>query len=246
MLTAVVIAKNEEENLPLSLPYLKFCSQTIVIDNNSTDHTAQIARRYKAQVIEFPVNGDYSAIRNFALGKVDTDWVLFVDADELITPELASEIKSVITSTKYSGFYIPRIDYLWNRPLRYGDLGSVKLLRLGRKKAGNWQGKIHETWKISGPTGILHHPIRHYPHPSLVKFLQSVNYYSDLRAEELKKEGVQGNLLSILFYPPGKFIYLWIVKKGFLDGTAGLIHAMVMAFYSFLVRGKLFLLSRPK
>ncbi len=244
MLTGVVIARNEEKNLSLCLPGLKFCSEVLVIDNNSADYTRREAQKFKVRVIGSLIENDYAALRNYALEQVKTKWVLFVDADEIVSPQLAEEIISAIQKPGYVGFYLPRTDFLWGKPLNHGDVGSVRLLRLGRRGAGQWQGKVHETWQISGLVGHLDHPLQHHPHPSVKEFISSVNRYSGLRSEELKTLGVKSNIFQILFYPPLKFFYLWIIKKGFLDGTAGFIHAMIMAFYSFLVRSKLYFLNR--
>lgn len=242
MLTGIVLAHNEEANLPQVLASLRFCDQILVIDDDSTDKTAQIAAQAKVSLISHSLNGDFSAQRNFALSQVKSGWVLFVDADEIISSELAEELVSAVQSARYSGYYIPRRDVMWNRPLLHGDVGQIKLLRLGLAGSGKWVGMIHETWQIPGNIGTLNHPLMHHPHPSEVSFLRHLNFYSTLRAAELAKSGRKSSLFQIIFYPPAKFVFLWIFKLGFLDGTPGFIHAMTMAFYTFLVRGKLYLL----
>jgi glycosyltransferase involved in cell wall biosynthesis len=243
MLTGVVIARNEEKNLPLCLPLLKFCSQVLVVDNNSTDNTVTTAQKLKVKVIRCHITGDYAAVRNFALDKVTTKWVLFVDADELVTPQLSAEITEVIKSPEYVGYFIPRKDFMWGSQLHHGDTGKIRLLRLARRDAGKWQGKVHETWQVEHSTGSLKNPLLHYPHPTLKEFLTSINHYSSLRAREIYNAGDSINPAGIFLYPAGKFLYLWLVRLGFLDGTAGFVHAMLMSFYSFLVRGKVYLLS---
>jgi hypothetical protein len=110
--------------------------------------------------------------------------------------------------------------------------------------AGFWHGRVHETWDITGVTGRLEKPLPHYPHQTLYAFLRSINCYSDLRAAELNHHKTRSGLLAILFYPLGKFVNLWLFKAGILDGMPGLVHALVMSFYSFLVRGKLYLKTK--
>jgi hypothetical protein len=176
------------------------------------------------------------------MSHIKTGWILFVDADEVVTPQLANEIKQLV-ATK-NGYYVPRQDIIWGRLLKYGDVSQVCLLRLAKVGAGQWHGRVHETWNIPNPVGYLHHPLLHYPHPTLAKFLTHINTYSTIRARELYESGVRTNIAEIVSYPLSKFVLNWILKLGFLDSTPGFIHAMVMAFYSFLVRGKLYLLHK--
>lgn len=241
MLTGVVLAHNEEANLKTVLDSLHFCDEILVIDDASTDKTVQIARRLGVKVITHPLHDDFAAQRNFALTQVKLGWLLFVDADEVVPPDLTSEIQSAIKSTTYSGYYLPRLDKMWNQILYHGDVGRVKILRLGLAGQGKWSGQVHEIWSIPGNVGSLSHPLIHTPHPSVVLFLQHINKYSSLRADELSQSGRNSSLIQIIFFPPAKFLHLWIFKLGFLDGTPGFIHAMIMAFYTFLVRGKLYL-----
>lgn len=225
MLTGVVLIKNKAENISKCLDSLKFCDKTLVVSEE--DH---------------PLGGDFAAQRNWALSQVKSGWILFVDADEVISPDLASEILSAIEKTNFTGFLIHRIDTLWGTPLKHGDVGNVHLLRLG--KGGKWVGKVHEIWQIPGNIGTLKNPLYHYPHPSLYEFLHKLNIYSSIRAQELHSQKIKSNLFQIITYPIAKFLYLGIWKLGFADGTTGFIHALTMSFYSFLVRGKLWLLWR--
>jgi glycosyltransferase involved in cell wall biosynthesis len=243
MITAVVIAKNEEKNLPDCLAGLKFCSRVIVVDNNSVDTTAVVAKKHGAEVIRAPFSGDFAKLRNLALAKISTPWTLFVDADERVSAALAAEITVAVTNSKVTGYFLSRQDHLWGRVLKHGDTGNIQLLRLARTGLGFWHGQVHEHWQVTGQTESLINPLLHYPHPDLVSFLEKINLYSGIRAEELHHLGATSGLAAIIFYPLGKFFYLWICKLGFLDGTVGLIHAICMSFYTFLVRSKLFLLS---
>ena len=243
MLTAVIITKNEEKNIGRCLESLHFCNEILVLDNNSSDKTTTIAHKLGARVEHFSGLDDYSAIRNRGLELAHNNWVLFVDADEVVSALLGKEIIRAIKRTDFNGYLIHRLDHLWGRELRYGDVGQVYLLRLGIKSAGTWVSKVHETWKVEGLIGHLHDPLYHYSHQTLEAFLKSINHYSTIRAQELFDGGAHSGLLQIIFYPLGKFIYLWIFKLGILDSMAGLIHAGIMSFYSFLVRGKLYLLS---
>jgi len=243
-ITAVVLTKNEEVNLKRCLDSLSFCDEIIIIDDNSTDKTLEIASRYKSIVFNRSLNEDFSAQRNFALAKAKGIWVLFIDADEIVPDALAYEIQNTIGQKIFNGFYIKRTDILWGEKLKYGETGKIKLLRLAKKDSGLWEGKIHERWNVAKPVGILQNPIQHFPHKTLREFLKEINFYTDIRAGELKEKNVKASFWDMLSYPSGKFMINYVFKRGFMDGIAGLIFAVTMSFHSFLVRGKLWYLNR--
>lgn len=251
MISAVIICKNEEENIEEFLKSLFFCDEVVVIDDYSTDKTVGIIKKIKnlkITIFQHSLGSDFSSQRNFGLSKAKGDWVLFVDADERVPDALAFEISNIEnqiadqTLGKYSGFYVNRIDFMWGRKLRFGETGGIKLLRLAEKISGRWEGKVHEKWEVKGNIGLLKNPIVHFPHKTLQEFLKEINFYTTIRAEELYKKGSHSNFISVLMYPLGKFILNYFLRRGLLDGVPGLVVAVVMSFHSFLVRGKLWLL----
>ncbi len=249
-ISAVVLTKNEEKNIIDCLETLKFADEIIVIDDNSTDRTKDLIDVFgkthtNTQFFKRSLDGNFSMQRKFGVEKTKNDWVIFVDADERISSELATEIKERI-SDEFSGFLIPRRDFMWGKELLHGETGRTKLLRLFNKNKGELRGKVHETWETKNNVGVLINPIKHYPHPTISEFLREINFYTDLRSQELKEKGVKSNAFSIIFYPKAKFILNYFIKLGFLDGTPGLVHAILMSFHSFLVRGKLWLLWQKK
>ncbi len=247
MLTGVVLTHNCKKDLVRCLESLEFCDEILVVDDDSIDQTLTLAKKTKAKIISRSLDGDFAAQRNFALSHVKSGWVLFIDPDEVVSKELASEI---IQNTRYeiqnTAFYIPRIDYMWGRLLLHGDSGLTKLVRLGKHDAGKWVYPVHEIWKADGPTGEIGLPLLHYPHPTLYLFLSELNFYSSIRAKQFLSEGKTTNLVEIILGPPWRFFENYFLKLGILDGTAGLVHAMCMAFYMFLVAGKLWLMSHSR
>lgn len=244
MISAIVITKNEEKNIEGCLKSLSWCDEVIVIDDNSQDKTTDIAKRTGAKVFIRPLEDNFAYQRNFGLEKAKGDWVFFVDADERVSQALWYEImaKTNLPFSPYVGYYVKRCDVMWGKQLRYGETRDSKLLRLAKKDTGRWQGIVHEIWKVKGKTELLQNPLMHYPHQTVKEFLQEINYYSDLRAKELRKKKVHVSWVSILLYPKAKFVINYVVKSGFLDGLAGLVFALMMSLHSFLVRGKLWLL----
>lgn len=243
MLTAVILTKNEENNIEKCIKSLWFCDQIVVVDDESEDDTVQIAKKLKVEVLVHKMK-DFADQHNWAIENIKSNWLLFIDADERVSQELAGEILKKIKKPDAVGYFIPRIDTMWNKKLRFGDLWGAKFIRLGRRGAGFWEGAVHEQWKIDGIIKTLEHPLNHFPHPNLVTFLSSLNRYSSMRAEELYSKGERSNLLQIIFYSVGKFLWLEVCRLGFADGIVGFIHAMCMSFYTFLVRGKLYLLNK--
>lgn len=254
MITAIVLTKNEEKNIKDCLDGLKWCDEILVIDDNSTDETKEIARECGAKVIGHSLDGNFAGQRNFGLEKAKGDWVFFVDADEEVMPNLAKEIKNVtkdhtIVNSNVTGFYIKRIDFFMGRRMRHGEIGGIggvggiKILRLARKNAGAWQRRVDETWEIKGKTKVLKNPLLHYPHPNLTQFLESINERSTLNAQHLFENNENLNIFE-WSKPVLKFIQNYFFKLGFLDGVAGFVFAVLMSLHSFLVRGKLYLMRK--
>lgn len=246
-LSAVVIVRNEEKNIVDCLDSLKFCDEIVVVDDYSDDRTPEILERVsrdnsKIKITKRRLDNNFSQQRQFGIEYSVNDWILFVDADERITKELAIEIMENLSEPDCDGFLIPRVDYLWGKELKHGETGSTKLLRLFDKTRGSLKGRVHEVWETKNKVGALVNPILHYPHPTISEFLKDINFYTDLRAEELYKKKVKSNFFKIILYTKGKFFMNYFVKLGFLDGAPGLVHAVMMSFHSFLVRGKLWLL----
>lgn len=243
MVSAVVIARNEEKNIASCLESLSFCSQLILVDDDSSDQTKEIARKFEAEIYKRKLE-NFSEQRNFGLSKAKNEWVLFIDSDEVVSKELQKEILREVKDSNCNGYLVKREDRFLGHEMRHGDLGNVWLLRLGKKDEGEWKGDVHEEWNIKGRVGKLKNPLIHTSHKDLSQFVEKINYYSSIRARELKKSDVHSSLWMIIFYTKLKFLNLYIIKFGFLDGIHGFVHALFMSFYTFLVRGKLYLLNK--
>ncbi len=250
-LSIIVLTHNDEEHLVDCLELLNFGDELIIIDDESTDRSTDIAKNYTKKVFIRPLNNNFSNQRNFALNNAHGNWVLFVDSDEFISEKLRDEILSkikqkdeILSKIKQkdvSGYYMRRIDFMWGKKILHGEVGEIRLMRLAKRDSGKWHGKVHEEWRVSGTTGTLTNPLVHAPHQSVKEFIKEVDLYSSLRAEELRETNGNSNFFLIIMYPLGKFVQNYFFKKGYKDGVAGFIYAMIMSFHSFLVRGKLYL-----
>lgn len=243
-LSAVVLTKNEEHNIIDCISSLSFCDEVVVVDDFSEDKTTHIAEGLGSLVYQRKLQNDFAAQRNFGLNKAKGEWVLFVDADERISSELAQEVLEKIKDKTVHGYYLSRLDYFKGKALKHGEMGTVSLLRLAKRKSGAWKRGVHETWEIKGKVGNLNHPISHYPHGTYAKFVENINRYSSLHAKENKKEEKRASIIKIIFFPIAKFIQNWIIKLGFMDGVHGFVVAVTMSFHSFLSWSKLWLLQK--
>ncbi len=246
MISAVILTKNEEKYIEKCIQSVKWCDEIVIVDDNSSDKTIEIAKKYKTTIYYRSLSNNFSNQRNFAIARAKNEWIFFVDADEIVSDALAYEISNAVglkdrNLRNFNGFYIRRSDFMWGKRLKYGETGNIELLRLGRKEFGIWEGRAHEKWQIAGNTGKLKNSLLHFPHKTLEEFLKEINFYTDIRAKELKDKNCKVSIWSIILYPLGKFMINFILKRGFMDGMHGLVFAIIMSFHSFLVRSKLWL-----
>ncbi len=250
-ISAVILTKNEEKNIADCIKSLAFSSEIIVVDDNSTDKTVEIAKKHNTRVFERKLNGDFASQRNFGLMQAKGEWVLFVDADERVSKKLSEEIlrlpfdsNRVAQDDKNpSAYCLRRRDFWWGRELKHGEVQKARnqgIVRLVRKGSGIFMGNVHEAFHTAKHVGNLQGYLDHYPHPTVKDFLEDINEYSTIRAQELFNRGIHTNVFQITLFPTGKFMLNYFLYGGFLDGPAGFAYAFFMSFHSFLVRAKLY------
>lgn len=252
MKISTIILVSNEKNLINCLQSCIFFEEIIlIIDDNKNINKKSIIDIFKKlnfkkyQIYYQPLT-DFSQQRNFALEKANNQWIFFIDDDEIISNELRKEINNLNENNKFDCFFIKRKDFFWNKELKYGELRKVYkkgLIRLIKKNSGKWIRKVHEEFQCNNKVGYLKNYLYHYPHKNIKEFLKKINFYSTLRANELFEKKHQSNILSIIFYPLGKFVYTYFIKLGFLDGVEGFVYSFVLSFYSFLTRAKLYMLN---
>jgi glycosyltransferase involved in cell wall biosynthesis len=174
--------------------------------------------------------------RNKALAKAKGDWVLFVDDDEIVSRQLADEIKEVIKTSKFNGFKLKRRDIVFNEELKHGEVGKIKILRLAKRKAGKFERRVHEVWKIKSKTKTLKNPLYHIKDCFVSEFIGRMSFYGPLDAASLNSENKNFSYLKLLFYPLGKFLNNYFFNQGFKDGFVGLFLAYLMSVQSLTVR----------
>jgi len=164
---------------------------------------------------------DFAKERNELLKKSKREWIFFVDSDEKISKDLKKEINK-LDPEDYSGFYIKRENYFLGR-----YIGTDKIIRLGKRNSGKWQRRVHEVWKIKGNVGQLKNPIIHNSVKNLHEYIDKINFYSSLHAQENMSQGKRSDIFKIVFYPPAKFFQSLVSGRGF-------VFSMLQSFHSFL------------
>lgn len=241
-ISVIVLTHNDEDRIVDCLEQLDFADELIIVDDNSTDRTVDLAKGYTSKIFQHPLDGNFASQRNFALDKAKGDWVLFVDSDEFITQKLKEEIIRALNKS-HSAYFVKRTDVIWGQKILHGEAGKTKLVRFAKRNTGKWHGKVHEVWRVSGTKGEFESELLHSPHQSVSEFVSEIDSYSTLRAAELKEKGIKTSVVQIVLFPVGKFIVGYFVKGGYKDGLPGFLYALIMSFHSFLVRSKLYLLK---
>ncbi|MCD6451703.1 MAG: glycosyltransferase family 2 protein [Acidobacteria bacterium] len=246
-LSVVIITKDEEENIEEALSSVSFADEIVVVDALSSDRTVEIARRFTDKVFLREWKG-YVEQKNFALAKARFPWVLSLDADERVTPELAREIEEVLSARdKADGYFIPRRVFYLGRWIRYGGWYPDYQLRLARREKARFVGgSVHEVMRVEGKTERLSSFLLHFTYKDITEHIERMNLYTSLVAFDRKKEGRRPSLLKLIFSPPLSFIKGYIIKLGFLDGIPGFIIAFLSSCYTFLKEAKLFELYRSE
>ncbi len=239
-LSVVVITKNEEENIGRCLESVRWADEIILIDNQSTDRTCEIANRYRASIYSLSWQG-YGSAKREGVKRAKGKWVLSIDADEEVSPELADEIGGVIrNSENYSGFYIPRKTNFLGRWIHHSGWYPDLVLRLFLRDRGNFdEAVVHEKVVLDGKTGYLKGELRHYSYPNLEQYLEKFNHYTTLGAEEAFRRGKRERWLDIVVRPPVAFVKHYISRQGFRDGMEGFIISVMSSIAVFVKYAKL-------
>ena len=230
-LSVVIITLNEEKNIVDCIKSVGDVTEVVVVDSGSTDRTVELAAMAGAKVVQHPMQ-DFSSQRNFADSLATGDWLLSIDADERVTPELTSEVAAAIQADSYPAFLVPELNVVFGKPLRHGGWYPQYHLRLLRRGSGAWTGDVMERVLVrGGPPGRLASPIVHYGHPDVETFVSKLNRYSALEAHRMKSRSRIELAVRAVVEPVPYFLYKYVVQAGFLDGWRGLAVAILLSYY---------------
>jgi glycosyltransferase involved in cell wall biosynthesis len=243
--SVTIITKDEAANIEACLRSVSWADERIVVDCGSRDETVSLAERMGARVVRRDWPG-YAAQKNVASAEAAHDWVLSIDADERVTPELAAEIRArLATPPTEAGFRIPRVTFHLGRWIRTTDWYPDPQLRLYDRRRARWQARrVHESVAADGPVGRLSSELQHYAYRDIAHHHATMDRYTTLAADELFDAGRRAGLLDLVVHPPAAFLRNYVLRRGVLDGAPGLIISAMNAHYVFLKFAKLWARAR--
>lgn len=245
MISAILPVKNEEKAIVDCLESIKWVEEVIVVDDGSTDKTAEIANKYGAKILKFSKDGNYSDRRNVAVAMAKGDWLLFIDADERITPLLKKEILEVTDKSQFNAYAIPRLNIIFGKKMKYGGWWPDYNKRLFVKdKFKRWSGDLHEEPEFEGSAsrriGHLKNYMIHDKNMSLSQMVDKTNRWSEVEAKLMLDARHPPMNLPRFFTAIVREFWLRMIKQmAFLDGPEGIIYALYQVFSRFVSYAKL-------
>ena len=239
-LSVIVITLNEEDRIRECLASVTWADEIIVVDAGSDDKTVAIAREFTDHVTVRPWEG-FAAQKNFGIDRATGQWVLSLDADEQVEPALREEIAAVLANPEpHAGFRIARRNIMWGRWIRHGRLYPDWQLRLFRRGRGRFAERaVHESVTVEGSVGRLETPLVHQSYRDVGDFLRRADRYSTLAAEEWARGDQRFHRHQLVTAPLGRFLSMYVLHRGFLDGWRGFLLAALYAYYVFIRSAKI-------
>lgn len=247
-LSVILIARNEAHNIEACLQSVAFADEWIVVESASTDDTAERARRWGAQVVSTEDWPGFGPQKNRALDLARGKWVLSIDADERVTPELAAEIQAVIAGGDKDAYDIPRLSSFCGKPIRHSGWWPDYVLRLFKRDCARFTDvAVHERVVVDGSVGKLAGHFTHAAYDSLDSLITKINRYSSDAAAMMHARGKRTSVLGTVGHASWTFVRIYLVRRGFMDGRHGFVLAVAAAAGSFFRYAKLlFLQDRNK
>lgn len=245
-ISACVITFNEERKIERCLKSLTWCDEIVILDSFSTDRTLEICRRYTDRIFQHEWMG-YVGQRNLVREMAQYSWVIFLDADEEVSPALRDEILRELTSgaSRYIGYEFPRLVYYIGRWIRHGEWYPDVKLRLFKKEYGRTEGQEpHDKVAVAGPVKRLRSPIWHYTYDSIKDHMDTINRFSTITAQQQFVAARRLRWSDLLLRPGFRFLRGYIARRGFLDGAHGLVIAVLNSYGVFVKYAKLWELRR--
>tara|TARA_R110000850_G_scaffold190433_1_gene316393 strand:- start:9256 stop:10017 length:762 start_codon:yes stop_codon:yes gene_type:complete len=239
-LSVIIITKNESAHIADCIKSVQFADEIIVLDSGSTDSTREIAESLGARV---EVSADWPGFgpqKNRVLNMATKDWVLSIDADERVTPELAQEIRSTMLNARYDAYKIARLSWFGDRWIRHCGWWPDYVVRLFRRGQAQFtEAAVHEKIVPSTPPGTLRSHFLHYPYANMEVLIDKVNRYSSAAAQMMFEKGRRTSVAGIAGHAFWTFVRIYFIRRGFLDGKEGFILAATAAAGSFFRYSKL-------
>jgi glycosyltransferase involved in cell wall biosynthesis len=242
-----VICLNEAAEIGACLESVRWADEIVICDSGSSDATREICRRYTSRIFVDPWRG-FAGHKNLALERATGDWILSLDADERVSPELAEEVRALLADAAAAdGYTVPRRNHFLGQWIRHGGWYPDRTLRLFRRGRGAFLPRaVHETVRVEGRVGELSGALEHYTYRSLSAYLTRMDRYSTLAAEELARAGRRAGVIDLSLRPVATFLRMYLLQAGLLDGRAGLVLAGLYAAQTLAKYAKLWELQRKR
>jgi len=247
-LSVIILARNEENNISDCLNSVAWAEERIVVDSGSKDRTVEIARKLATKVLDVEWKG-FGTTKNLALEHATGEWVLWLDADERVTPEAAEEMQNIVHNSviKYDAYDVARRAYFLGRWIKHCGWYPSRVMRLFRRSKGKFsESHVHEELLVNGQVGRLRNDLLHYTDPNLEHYFRKFNRYTSLAAQDLHSARRSFRLSQVLVRPGFMFVKMYILRGGFLDGMQGLILCLVSSAYVFTKYAKLWELQKKR
>lgn len=243
-LSVVVITRDAARQLDLCLDSVSFADEILLVDSGSSDNTKEIASRHGARVIHQDWLG-FGPQKNFAVEAAHHNWILSIDADERVSPELRDAIQRELLAPQYRTYHMARRNRFMGRWLRHGEGYPDWSLRLFHRAHARWSDDVvHEKVLTDAPTGVLSGDLLHESQHTVADYLTKQNAYTTLQAQNLYRSGKRATPLRLVASPLLRFVKFYVLRLGFLDGLPGLVHISIGCFNSFMKYSKLAELAR--
>jgi glycosyltransferase involved in cell wall biosynthesis len=239
-ISILVITKNEAHNISECLESVRWADEIVIVDAESKDETVATAKKYTDRIFVRPWLG-FAAAKQFGLEQCSNEWILWLDADERVMPELADEIRTVMKGEpEQAAFTVARRAYFLGRWIQHSGWYPGRVARLfNRKRARFNTAAVHEGLVIDGPIGNLRSDLLHFTDPNIYHYFSKYNRYTTLAAEEAFAKQKRSGLSDLLIRPAWQFIRMYILRLGILDGVQGLLLALFSSSYVFTKYAKL-------
>lgn len=247
--SAFIVCKNEAASIERCLASLSWCDEIVVVDSGSVDATLEICKRHNCLIAHREWNG-YVEQKSYALSLCSRSWILNLDADEEVSPELRDEIQSMLAKDSLGevtqeGFELLRVVFYLGRWWRKGGWHPERRLRLARRERVTWHGEEpHEHARVQGAVGRMRGELRHYTYRDVFDHLARLNAHSTAAALALRAKGKRASLVDLLVKPKARFFKFFLLRRGYREGLPGLLVACMEAFYVYLKYFKLWELGR--
>ena len=244
-LSVIIITKNESQHIAGCIDSVAFADEIIVLDSGSTDGTREIAQAKGAKVTLSSDWPGFGPQKNRALDLATKEWVLSIDADERVTPELALEIQQVLKHPQAQAYKIARLSNFCGRWIRHSGWWPDLVLRLFKRGTARFtDAVVHESVRPEGTVAVLKGHFLHYSYPDMESLILKSNRYSSDAAQAMHAKGKKTSILGVVGHSVWTFIRIYIIRRGFLDGKEGFILAATGAAGSFFRYSKLFFLNK--